>query len=330
MIDTKILHATEENLEICKKEIISGGMVAFPTETVYGLAANAFDGQAVEKIFRAKGRPMDNPLIVHVHSDYDISTLVDDDMPYTKALREAFLPGALTMIYKSKGAVCREVSCGLDTVAIRVPCHEIAQKFLKYVNLPLAAPSANRSKHISPVTAEQVFEDMNGRIKYVLQGGKCSGGIESTVLDVTGEIPMILRSGLITKEMIRSVVGKCEDYVMKEGEQVRSPGMKYKHYSPDCKTFLFSAEEAQEAQKLYCELDKKGEKVYFLCDSNVGDTLIGRKLDLGRTGEEAACELYDKLHVAERVASVLIGVLPKEREGVWAGVINRMSRACRG
>lgn len=330
MNETKILQADDENLKICKNEILSGGMVAFPTETVYGLAANAFDGQAVTKIFQAKGRPMDNPLIVHVHKDYDISSLVYDDMAYTQALREAFLPGALTMIYKSKGKVCREVSCGLDTVAIRVPSHEVAQKFLKYVNLPLAAPSANRSKHISPVTAEQVFEDMNGRIKYVLQGGKCYGGIESTVLDVTGEIPMILRSGLITKEMIRSVVGKCEDYVMKEGEQVRSPGMKYKHYSPDCKTYLFYADEAAEAQKLYDDLDKKGEKVYFICDSNVGEELSGRKLDLGSTGEQAAGELYDKLHVAERVADVLIGVLPKEKDGVWAGVINRMSRACRG
>ena len=160
---TKVLQIDESALSLSKKIIENGGVVAIPTETVYGLGANAFDNAAVEKIFEIKGRPNDNPLIVHVHKDYDISTLVEDIPDYAKLLAKAFLPGPLTMVYKSKGTVSSVVSCGLNTLAIRIPSHEGAQKFLKYVNLPIAAPSANVSKHVSPTTAEHVFTDLNGR-----------------------------------------------------------------------------------------------------------------------------------------------------------------------
>ena len=167
-MNTEVLKIDESSLKLSKKIILSGGAVAFPTETVYGLGANAFDTSAVENIFKIKGRPNDNPLIVHVHKDYDISTLVSDIPEYAKKLASSYLPGPLTMVYKSRGAVSPAVSCGLNTLAIRIPAHKGAQSFLKYVNLPIAAPSANISKHVSPTAAEHVFDDLNGKIEVVL------------------------------------------------------------------------------------------------------------------------------------------------------------------
>ena len=199
---TRILDIDDNSLSLSGKIISGGGAVAFPTETVYGLGANAFNNSAVENIFKIKGRPNDNPLIVHVHSGYDINRLVSYVPQYANRLAAEFLPGPLTMVYKSRGNVSAAVSCGLDTLAIRVPSHEGAQKFLRFLDLPVAAPSANISKHVSPVTAEHVFNDLNGKIEVILNGGKCTGGIESTVLDCTGEYPVILRSGLITLSLI--------------------------------------------------------------------------------------------------------------------------------
>ncbi|MDE5548120.1 MAG: threonylcarbamoyl-AMP synthase, partial [Clostridia bacterium] len=227
-MNTQIVSPDKEWLERAKEYILQGGVVAFHTETVYGLGANAFDDEAVKSIFALKGRPADNPLIAHVHRDYDISKIVDEVPAYTEKLRKAFLPGPLTMVYPSKGKVSRYVSCGLDTLAIRVPSSETAQAFLREVDLPIAAPSANRSKHVSPVTAQHVYDDFEGEIPLILDGGACDGGIESTVLDCTGEIPVILRAGLVTREMIKSVVGACGVYEKKAGERPKSPGMAYK------------------------------------------------------------------------------------------------------
>ena len=206
---TEILGVSREEIERAKEYILEGGVVAFHTETVYGLGANAFNDDAVQKIFALKGRPADNPLIAHVHRDYDISSLVDFVPDYAILLRKAFLPGPLTMVYPSTGKVSKYVSCGLNTLAIRVPSSVTAQKFLKTVNLPIAAPSANRSKHVSPVTAMHVYDDFKNEIPLILDGGACEGGIESTVLDCTGDDPVVLREGLVTQEMIASVTGRC-------------------------------------------------------------------------------------------------------------------------
>ncbi|MGN1060643.1 MAG: L-threonylcarbamoyladenylate synthase [Candidatus Coproplasma sp.] len=329
-MNTQILPIEENSLKLAKSAIERGDAVAFPTETVYGLGANAFDDSAVKKIFEIKGRPNDNPLIVHVHKDYDLSKLVFNVPEYAKLLAKAFLPGPLTMVYNSKGVVSPAVSCGLDTLAIRIPSHEGAQRFLKAVDLPVAAPSANLSKHVSPVTAKHVYEDLEGRIEYILDGGKCSGGIESTVLDCTGEVPCVLRSGLITKEMIAQVVGACDEYVLKDGERVRSPGMKYKHYSPRCDTKLFSYEDRFKAYEL-CKIKiDEGIKAYLLCDKQTADqTDINNVLCLGQTESEIASNLYDKLREGEEVAELIIGIAPEKQDGVMVGVMNRMSKACK-
>lgn len=326
---TQILDIDEKSLALAKGIIKDGGTVAFPTETVYGLGANAFDTDAVNSIFSIKGRPNDNPLIVHVHKDFDISELVFGVPDYAKLLAQAFLPGPLTMVYKSKGTVSPAVTCGGDTLAIRIPSHEGAERFLKSVGLPVAAPSANISKHVSPVTAGHVYDDLNGKIPLILDGGKCSGGIESTVLDCTGEVPCVLRSGLVTRDMVAAVAGSCDEYVMKDGEKVRSPGMKYKHYSPKCKTALFSYDERRAAYNLYKESEKSGIKVCLLCDDGVArECGLENILNLGSAETEIAANLYDSLREGERLYEFIIAVAPKKQDGVMVGVMNRLKKAC--
>lgn len=328
---TEIMPVREDSLALAKEILLAGGLVAFPTETVYGLGADARSDEAVESIYRAKGRPSDNPLIVHVHREYDLSALVVDDHPYAAKLREAFLPGPLTLVYKSKGMVSPKVSCGLDTLAVRVPSHPEAQRFLKYVDIPIAAPSANVSKHVSPVSARHVYDDLNGKIPLILDGGACSGGIESTVCDVTGDYPMILRQGLVSREMIERVAGKCGVYVPKVGEQVRSPGMKYKHYAPSCRTCLFESDEAEEAVSCLHKYLAEGERAFILCEDSIAGLFpADRVLRLGSTAEEMAANLYSLLRLAETKADILIAVKPKERGGVMDGVLNRLCKACAG
>lgn len=328
-MQTQILSIDEKSLRLSKDVIVRGGAVAFPTETVYGLGANALDSAAVENIFKIKGRPNDNPLIVHVHKNYDISTLVKDVPDYAKKLAKTYLPGPLTMVYNGKGVVSSAVSCGLNTLAIRIPSHEGAQRFLEYLNLPIAAPSANVSKHVSPTAAEHVFSDLNGKIEVILDGGSCQGGIESTVLDCTGESPVILRSGLVTREMIEKVVGSCGEYVMKGDGAPRSPGMKYKHYSPNCRTELYLFEEKQIALKRYFEETDEGVKACILCDNATSKAFDGAKIiDLGKNEKDIAANLYAALRRGEKEAELLIAVAPEKQDGIMTGVMNRLKKAC--
>ena len=326
---TQIKQINQDSLAEAKRWLESGESVAFPTETVYGLGGDARRDDSVRKIYEIKGRPSDNPLIVHVHKDFDLSSLVYDERPYAAELRRAFLPGPLTLVYKSRGTVSSLVSCGLDTLAVRVPSHAGAQEFLKFVDMPIAAPSANISKHISPVSAEHVYEDLKGKLPLILDGGRCTGGIESTVCDVTGEYPVVLRSGLVSAEMIAEVAGRCEIYVPKSGEQVRSPGMKYKHYAPKCSTKLFDASKVQLAVDEFKKLTAKGMNVYVLCEEDVKAFFPKEKvLDLGESEREMAANLYELLHEGERLADILIAVEPKKKDGIMAGVINRLTKAC--
>ena len=328
---TEILPLGSDSLARAKELLLAGGLVAFPTETADGFGADARSDVAVENIYRVKGRPSDNPLIVHVHKDYDISLLVEDDRSYAAKLREAFLPGPLTLVYKSRGRVSAKVSCGLDTLAVRVPSHPSAQEFLKYVGIPVAAPSANISKHVSPVSAQHVYDDLHGKIPLILDGGACSGGIESTVCDVTGDYPVVLRQGLVSREMIESVAGKCGLYVPKAGEQVRSPGMKYKHYAPACRTCLFEADEIGKALTCFYRNRDAGMRVLILCEEAAADNFPSDSvLRLGNTAEEMAANLYALLRDAETKADMLIAVKPHARGGVMDGVLNRLCKACAG
>lgn len=329
---TRIMSFCEESKQLAKDFIRMGELVAFHTETVYGLGADAFQDDAVLKIFERKGRPADNPLIVHIHGGYDLSRLIDSEPVYAAALREAFLPGPLTMVYPSTGKVSQYVSCGLNTLAVRMPSSETAQKFLKAVDVPIAAPSANLSKHVSPVTAKHVYDDFEGKIPLILDGGACSGGIESTVLDCTGEVPQILRAGLVTQEMIARVAGDCGVYRMKSGEKPKSPGMAYQHYSPRCATAYYPQEELAAAVERYQREEQAGNRPCFLCESELACGALSAfcTLDLGHTGKEMARRLYALLRRGEEISGILIAIEPKEKGGVMEGVLNRLTRACRG
>ncbi len=322
-----------ESVAEAKALLLAGEVVAIPTETVYGLGGNALDDDAVRKIFEVKGRPSDNPLIAHIHKDYDLSRIVDYDPPYAQKLREAFLPGPLTLVYPSTGKVSPRVSCGLNTLAVRVPAHTGAQTLLKEVDIPVVAPSANLSKHVSPTSAKHVFDDFEGKISLILDGGDCEGGIESTVCDITGEIPVILRPGLITREMIAKVVGDCKEYLpdFAKGERVKSPGVLYKHYAPRCQTAMYREEEISTALLRLAEGKTAGKRVAVLCEEKHRAQFVKAgfpAFSLGSTDKEMANRLYGQLRAAEKECDLLVAIEPTKKGGVMTGVLNRLRKAC--
>ncbi len=332
-METLIKPVTPESVAEAKRILLQGGVVGIPTETVYGLGGNAFDDDAVRKIFEIKGRPNDNPLIAHVHTEYDLSKIVDYDPPYAKKLRQAFLPGPLTLVYPSTGRVSPNVSCGLNTLAVRVPAHQGAQALLRALDIPVVAPSANISKHVSPTSAMHVYEDFTGKIPLILDGGACEGGIESTVCDVTGEVPVILRPGLITREQIAEIVGDCKEYTpdLSKGERVKSPGVLYKHYAPRCKTLLFSKEGIEDALVACAKEKAAGKRVEALCEEGLLSIFNQAgipALNLGKTESEMAARLYQLLREAEKTCDTLITIEPKDVGGVMTGVLNRLRKAC--
>ena len=328
-MNTQIKKINKASLALAKNIILDNKVIGIPTETVYGLGACAFSSSAVKTIYDVKGRPADNPLICHVHKGYNLENLVYVEQPYVEKLIKKFTPGPLTMVFNSKGKVCSEAVCGGSTLAIRIPSHKGCQKFLKYVDVPIVAPSANLSKHTSPVTAEQVYSDLNGKISLILDGGKCKGGIESTVLDVTGEVPRILRPGLITKEMIEKVVGACEIAEHKKEDKVKSPGVKYTHYKPHCETALFEIDDIDMAIELYDVKEQQGLKPYIMCNDMVAKSVAGRRvLNLGKNGQEIASNLYDKLLEGEKKADIIIAVSFGREDGVYLGIMNRLKKSC--
>ena len=328
-METKILPISEESILKAKEILLSSGLIGMPTETVYGLAGVGTDTTAVKEIFNVKGRPTDNPLIAHVHKDYDLSRLVYIRQPYVEKLIKAFMPGPLTLVMESKGVVVKEAVCGGKTLAVRMPSHEGCQKLLKAVDMPLVAPSANLSKHVSPVTALHVYNDLNGKIPLILDGGKSTGGIESTVLDVTSKVPRILRAGLITKEMIIDVVGDCQIAEHKEGDKVKSPGVKYGHYMPRCKTLLFLEEELDKVKSAYDKELIDGGKPYVMCSDKFKEEFKGYNvLSLGLTEKEIASNLYEQLLLGEEKATLIIAIAMPSEEGVFMGVMNRLKKSC--
>ena len=293
---TEIL-SVSDGIEKAKKILLSGGLVGMPTETVYGLAADGTNPQAVKNIFQVKGRPADNPLIAHVHKDYDIKRLVKVNQPYVYDLISAYMPGPLTLVMESRGVICKEAVCGGETLAVRMPSHKGCQALLRAVDIPLVVPSANLSKHTSPVTAEHVYADLNGKIPLILDGGRCAGGIESTVLDVTEKVPRILRAGLITREMVQKVAGACEIAAHKQGDKVRSPGVKYRHYRPNCRTALFKADDIGGVLSLYEKEKAEGNVPYIMCSDAAAEKFVGKNLLLlGKNGENCR-NIFQKIPV---------------------------------
>jgi len=297
----------------------AGGLVAFPTETVYGLGANALDAAAVARVFEAKGRPATNPVIVHVARASDVQN-VCAEWPATAArLAERFWPGPLTLVVPKSAAVPEIVTAGGNTVAVRCPNHPVARALIEAAGVPVAAPSANRSTELSPTRAEHVVKSLNGRIDFVLDGGPCSGGIESTVVDVTGSVPRVLRPGLISAPEIAQVVGHVELGASAEGV-ARSPGQMARHYSP--RTPLVLSEDPDTEHR---RLKEMGLRVI-----SVGFDLIYDYRFIPNDPEGYASDLYATLHAldAEGWDRIVIELPPDAPE--WAGVRDRLLRAAAG
>ncbi len=333
-MNTLLLNDNQNDIEKAGKILSGGGLVAIPTETVYGLAANALDGRAVASIFRAKGRPMDNPLIVHIADIEDISrfSLVSRFPEKAKLLAKKFWSGPLTMIMPKGESIPDEVSAGLDTVAIRFPSHTLAQKLIKAAGVPLAAPSANISGSPSPTTAEHVMNDMNGRIDAVVDGGECSVGLESTVITLAVDPPRLLRPGKITVEQIESVIGKIEvdDAVLhqlKNGEKAASPGMKYKHYAPKASVVLLKGSTAAYIDFVNNHIESG---TAALCYDDDIEKLKLKSFSLGKSGDYSsqAHRLFSSLRAIDRDESVkLVYARCPNPEGVGMAVYNRLVRA---
>ena len=251
--------------------IQDGGLVAFPTETVYGLGANGMDGEAVNRIFDAKGRPNDNPLILHIAKKSDVKLLWAHVPKLANTLMDTFWPGPLTLIFNKADEVPYEVTAGLETVAVRMPSDKTARMLIQKSGVPIAAPSANRSGRPSPTTAEHVLADMDGRIPLILDGGPCRYGVESTVLSLVGE-PTILRPGAVTREMLEAVIGpvRLAPSILNplgEREVAASPGMKYKHYAPDAEVHVVNGDPkpvAKRIRSLYYDCEAEGKTAAIL------------------------------------------------------------------
>lgn len=317
---------------ICKKDkieqaaqlILDGQLVAFPTETVYGLGANAFDPDAVRAIFAAKGRPQDNPLIVHLCDPDQLSLVAVDIPPLAYELYRRFCPGPLTMILPKSPNVPDVVSAGLPTVGVRFPSHPVARALIA-ASCPIAAPSANVSKHVSPTTAQHVWDDLNGRIPLILDGGQCEVGIESTIIDLTQPIPTILRPGAITKEMLSDVCLVATH--QGEVKIAKAPGMKYMHYSPNCDCIMCAKEDIERAYRQSCSQDRA---TVVLARQETLDELPQdlRVRSLGNNPAEVMHELYSALREAETTyQTIILERLPEE--GLLYSVMNRAKKAAK-
>lgn len=313
----------------------NGEVVAFPTETVYGLGAVATNDKAVKKIFEAKGRPSDNPLIVHIGTIEEVSEFIEEIPENALKLMDAFWPGPLTLIMRAKkGLLAPSVTAGLDTVGMRMPNHEVALQLLRKLRKPVAAPSANRSGKPSPTKAIHVEEDLQGRIPLILDGGATGIGIESTVLDVTVNPPVILRPGGVTKEMLEEVVGEVIQPT-KTQEKLEStpkaPGMKYTHYAPNAPVYLIESDQSI-VEGAILNLRNGGEKIALLAPISFEKLGADYFFPYGDEGDKEmmSTKLYDDLRACDKTDATIILATTTTTEGVGAAIMNRLEKAAGG
>lgn len=325
MMETRIVKA-EQGLDEAVSIIKSGGLVVFPTETVYGLGADALNPQAVKAIFEAKGRPQDNPLIVHI-SDVEQVGEIAVDVPHVfYELAKKFMPGALTVVLPKSDKIPDVVTAGGNTVAVRMPDNVVARELIARSS-PLAAPSANRSKHVSPTTAQHVYDDLCGRVPLILDGGPCGVGIESTVLDLTCDCPTILRPGAVTPAMLAEVLGE----VLENGKVIKiakSPGMKYEHYAPVVTTV--AAQSVQSAVECYDRAVREGKHPALVFRDIYRDVTQDRDIvSLGVTVDDYMRNIYAALRRAEKDFDFII-VEMMDGDGIAKSVMNRVMKAAGG
>lgn len=340
---TTILKDTVEDIKRAGEIIAGGGIVAFPTETVYGLGANALDEEAVKKIYKAKGRPSDNPMIVHISQVSDVhdiaeiseATMSEKAVENFRRCSDAFWPGPLTMVLPKKEIVPLTTTGGLDTVAIRMPSHKTARMLIEYSGCPIAAPSANLSGKPSPTTAEHTLDDMDGRIDAIIFGSDCQVGIESTVVDMRKDEPVILRPGRITAEDLSNAIDGMvlihpslkkkdmsqSDVDMSQNMVARSPGMKYKHYAPEAEMQIFISD-TNDREKALKMAEKEANRL----------KTIGKKTTIISFTDviEAAHDLFRSLRDADKAGYdviLAVGVSDDESGGVGFSVMNRMLKS---
>jgi len=327
-----------EVIQTAAKILREGGLVAFPTETVYGLGGNGLDNSACEKIYIAKGRPSDNPLILHISEFEELNPIVREISPAAKKLMDAFWPGPLTMVFPKSDIVPEKATGGLDTVAVRFPNHPVARAIIHAAGLPIAAPSANSSGKPSPTRASHVEFDLNGKIDMIVDGGAAEWGLESTIVDVSGEVPMILRPGAVTKEMMEEVVGTVEidpAILQKPAADLKpkAPGMKYTHYSPKAEVILVKGEMkavVDEINRLAAADTAQGFKTGVMATEETKDLYkadIVLSLGSRERPEQIGANLFKYLRKfdflgAERVYSE---VFSEEGEGM--AIMNRLNKA---
>ena len=327
--DTKMLSPDSDGINEASKLLQNGEVIGIPTETVYGLAADATNEEAVKKIFVAKGRPQDNPLIVHISDVSDIEKYVESVPSLAYELAEKFWPGPLTMVLPKKDVIPYTTSGGLDTVGIRVPSNKIAQEIIRTCGRPLAAPSANLSGSPSPTSATHVFEDMDGRIPAIVDGGNCEVGLESTVVTFEGDFIRLLRPGYISLEDLFKVTDKVitDKGILNKidnNEKVMSPGMKYKHYSPKANVIIIESNLEEFINYISQHND---ENTYSMIFNNDISCFPYKYLTYGNTSEEQAHEIFDKLREVDKLDAKTVFVRSPKKDGVGLAVYNRLLRA---
>lgn len=344
----------EELLEEAARILREGGLVAFPTETVYGLGGNALDADASRKIYAAKGRPSDNPLIVHIAGMEELAPLVEEIPESARRLAEAYWPGPMTMIMKKSARIPAETSGGLDTVAIRMPADPVANALIRLAGVPVAAPSANTSGRPSPTTAEHVIQDMNGRIDVILDGGAVQVGVESTIVDLSGDHPVLLRPGAVTVPMLEKILGPVElDPVLTKplGPDVhpKAPGMKYRHYAPKAEMILVEAENCggteegcssteedgtmrvvREINRLAEEALRTGKRPGILATDETAPLYrAGEVRSIGRRSDEASVA-HNLFAVLREFDSIGVDIIYSEafpEDDLGLAIMNRMNKA---
>ncbi|AOL15818.1 threonylcarbamoyl-AMP synthase [Sulfolobus sp. A20] len=328
------LYPEIEKIKIAAQVIRSGGTVVFPTETVYGIGANALDSESVKKIFIAKNRPVDNPLIVHI-SDFNQLFLIAKEVP-EKVLKIAKIvwPGPLTFVLKKTDIVPKETTGSLDTVAVRMPAHPVALALIRESEVPIAAPSANLATKPSPTKVEHVIEDLNGRVDIILDGGETFFGVESTVINVTVDPPVLLRPGPFSVEELERFFGKVilPDFIKgtKEAEVALAPGMKYRHYAPKKK--LIVVEDVSILASVIEELKAKGYRVALLCTKGICRKFVNKEIQIIELGSEenlygVAKNLFDcfrKLDTLNADIGIIHGV---SERGIGLAIMNRARKA---
>ena len=337
LISMSVPEEAERGLAKAAELFEKGEVVAFPTETVYGLGASVRSEEGLRKIFEAKGRPSDNPLIVHVYPGYDLSDIVSDITPQARELMDRFWPGPLTLIFPKAPGVSDRVTAGLSTVAVRMPSHPVAMAMLQRAGVGIAAPSANRSGRPSPTTAAHVMEDMEGRIPLILDGGSAEVGLESTIVDMTVEPPMLLRPGGIPAEAVREIIPDLLiDPGLKPASDVtpKAPGLKYRHYAPKAPAFmaLGSPDEQETAIRKALEEASGKKRGVLTTNEHAGDYDAETVISVGAASSKAemSAHLFDALRQFDHEGCEVIFCETTTETGLGLAYMNRLRKACGG